>query len=283
MVQVPSSVPAILTAQLKIREPLQWKMLHLEAGKWLEENGYLYEAVDHYLAGTGYEEALTLLETIAPALMINEWTTLCTWLSAIPDSLLFARPMLFLTKLASQYMSGRIEAATDGYWWAVRRLEQNTASHQSDKGKTLQAGLAFLAAFRTFLDRDFDYAVQYSKEYVERHPEGDFFIGFGSDRDGYHPVWNIYVSDDSLILAEQVLTPLLSIWSASRNVYFIAHLCIVSANCSMNAIVWMKRRSICVERTIPEDRMTIQAWRRSRHFGLPALPPYKETRREQML
>ncbi|MFD3260230.1 hypothetical protein ACE3MQ_16625 [Paenibacillus lentus] len=45
-----------------------------------------------------------------------------------------------------------------------------------------------------------------SKEYVERHPEGDFLIGFGSDWDGFHPVWNIYVSDDSLTLAEQVLT-----------------------------------------------------------------------------
>ncbi|AZK45122.1 LuxR C-terminal-related transcriptional regulator [Paenibacillus lentus] len=215
-----------LVAQLKIREPLRWKILHLDAGKWLEENDHLYEAMDHYLAGTGYEEALRLLETIAPTLMINEWSTLCIWLSAIPDSLLFARPMLFLSKLASQYMSGRIEAATEGYWWAVRRLEQNTDFLDPDTGRILQAGLAFLAAFRTFLDRDFDYAVQYSKEYIERHPEGDFFIGFGSGGDGYHPVWDIYVSDDSLAMAEQVLDPLLSIWSASRNMYFIAHLCI---------------------------------------------------------
>lgn len=213
-----------LTAQLKMREPRQWKTYHMTAGKWLEKNGYPHEAVDHYLKAAGYEQALSLIEKIAQELMDTEWTTLCTWLSAIPDTLLFARPMMLLTKLSSQYMSGHVEAATDGYWRALRRLDEDAASLPPSAAETLHAGLAFLAAFRTFLDRDFEYAVQFSKEYVEKHPEGDFFIGFGSDRDGYHPVWDIYVSDDSLRLAEQVLTPLLSIWSGTRNVLFVAHL-----------------------------------------------------------
>ncbi|GIP30803.1 LuxR C-terminal-related transcriptional regulator [Paenibacillus sp. J2TS4] len=213
-----------LTAQLKMREPRQWKLLHMAAGKWLEENGYPHEAVDHYLAAAGYEHALSLIETIAQELMSNEWTTLCTWLNAIPDTLLFARPMMLLTKLASQYMSGHVEAATDGYWRAIRRLEEDTDPLPPVVAETLQAGLVFLAAFRTFMDRDYEYAVQFSQEYVEKHPEGDFFIGFGSDGDGYHPVWDIYVSDDSLRLAEQVLTPLQSIWSETRNVLFVAHL-----------------------------------------------------------
>ncbi|WP_230202418.1 LuxR C-terminal-related transcriptional regulator [Paenibacillus ihumii] len=213
-----------LQVQLNLLEPGRGKELHNAAGRWLEENGYPYEAVEHYLAGTSYEEAFALIEAIAPQLMVNEWTTLCKWLSSIPDSLLFARPMMLLTKLASQYLSGHVEAATDGYWRAVRRLEEDTASLRPYEAESLQAGLDFLAAFRTFMDRDFEYAVQFSKEYVERNPDGDFFIGFGSERDGYHPVWDIYVSDDSLQLAEPILTSLLSIWSGTRNVLFIAHL-----------------------------------------------------------
>ena len=213
-----------LTAQLKIREPKQWKTYHMAAGKWLKENGYPHEAVDHYLAAACYEQALSLVEEMTPELMDKEWTTLCTWLSAIPDSLLFTRPMMLLTKLASQYMSGHVEAATDGYWRTIRRLDEDTDPLPPEEAKTLHAGLAFLAAFRSFMDRDYEYAVQFSKEYVEKHPKGDFFIGFGSDGDGYHPVWDIYVSDDSLRLAEQVLPPLLSIWSETRNVLFVAHL-----------------------------------------------------------
>lgn len=196
-----------LTAQLKIREPKQWKTYHMAAGKWLKENGYPHEAVDHYLAAACYEQALSLVEEMTPELMDKEWTTLCTWLSAIPDSLLFTRPMMLLTKLASQYMSGHVEAATDGYWRTIRRLDEDTDPLPPEEAKTLHAGLAFLAAFRSFMDRDYEYAVQFSKEYVEKHPKGDFFIGFGSDGDGYHPVWDIYVSDDSLRLAEQVLPP----------------------------------------------------------------------------
>ncbi|MFD0961581.1 LuxR C-terminal-related transcriptional regulator [Paenibacillus chungangensis] len=215
-----------LKAQLKIQEPQQWKGLHAAAGTWLEENGYSHEAIEQYLAGESYADALSLLELLAPELMIQEWATLCTWLSAIPESQLFARPMMLLTKLASQYLSGQTQAATDGYWRVVRWLERDTANLNSDQEMRLQAGLAFLAAIRTFLDRDFDYAVQFSKEYIERHPQGDFLIGFGSDQDGYHPVWDIYVTDDSLALAKQVLTPLLSIWSETQNKDFVAHLCI---------------------------------------------------------
>ena len=213
-----------LTAQLKMREPKKWKTCHMAAGTWLEHNGYAHEAVDHYLKAAGHEQALSLIEQLSQGLMDKEWTTLSTWLNEIPDTLLFTRPMMLLTKLAAQYMSGHVEAATDGYWRTLRRLDEDPSSLPPPAVEILRAGLAFLAAFRTFLDRDFEDAVQFSKAYVEKHAEGDLFIGFGSDRDGYHPVLDIYVSDDSLLLAEQVLTPLLSIWSGTRNQYFVAHL-----------------------------------------------------------
>lgn len=176
------------------------------------------------MSGKSYECALSLLEVLAPELMGKEWKTLGDWLNAIPDQLLFTKPMMLLTKLIAQYLSGRVETATEGYWQAMRMLEDDKLSLLPDASRTLQAGLAFLTAFRTFLDRDFEHTVQYSKKYIEKHPEGDLFVGFGSDRDGYHPVWDIYVSDDSLLLAEQIVIPLLSIWSESENFHFVAHL-----------------------------------------------------------
>lgn len=213
-----------LRRQLKKSEPYKWQELHIIAGKWLEDNGYQDEAIDQYLLGKSYECALSLLEVLAPELMGKEWKTLGDWLNAIPDQLLFIKPMMFLTKLIAQYLSGRVETATEGYWQAVRMLEDDKLTLLPHARRTLQAGLDFLTAFRTFLDRDFDHTVQYSKTYIEKHPEGDLFVGFGSDRDGYHPVWDIYVSDDSLLLAEQIVIPLLSIWSESENFHFVAHL-----------------------------------------------------------
>lgn len=213
-----------LIKQLKSREPLKWRKLHIVAGKWMEDNGYLDEAIEHYLAGEAYESALALLEVMAPQMIIKEWATLGTWLDTIPDALLLAKPMMLMTKLASQYLSGRIETATQGYWKAIQMLEQNKHTLSSEQRRILQAGLALLTAFRTFLDRDFEYVVEYSQEYLEKHPEGNLFVGFGNDQDGYHPVWDIYVSDSGLQLAEEIIVPLLAIWSKTADLHFTAHL-----------------------------------------------------------
>lgn len=213
-----------LLAQLQIREPQNREGFHHKAGRWLEHNGYLPEAVGHYLSACRHEEALRLIVTLAPDMLTDGWSTLGNWLSLIPEPLLIAKPRLLLTQLAALYLSGQTGAATDGYWRAVRRLENGGPTNQSEKHRLLKAGLAFLAAMRTFLDGDFLDAVHFSKTYVEAHPEGDLFVGFGSDRDGYHPLWNVYVSDSSLRMAEEVLPPLLAIWSATKNIYMIAHL-----------------------------------------------------------
>lgn len=215
-----------LMTQLQIREPNRWQDLHISAARWLEENGDFHEAVHHYLSASQYEDALRLIESLAPEMMSQEWATLGGWLSTVPESLLMARPKMLLTKLAALYLAGQTEEATEGYWRAMRRLEESPESNHADDRRFLQSGLAFLAAIRTFLDRDFHDAVHFSKQYVEGHPEGDLFVGFGSDPDGYHPLWNVYVSDGSLRTAEQVLPALISAWSETRNVYLTAHLCI---------------------------------------------------------
>lgn len=213
-----------LVKQLKKSQPLEWEKLHIRAGKWLEDNGYPQEAVEHYLASSSFEYALTLLEKLVPDLMFKEWKTLGDWLHAIPNKLLFTKPMMLLTKLAAQYLSGQIETATEGYWQVMHTLKESETSLPLKVRQTLQAGLPFLSAFRLFLDRNYEGAIQYSREYTKIHPKGDLFVGFGSDRDGYHPVWDIYVSDDSLLLADQIVTTMLSIWSETENAPFIAHL-----------------------------------------------------------
>lgn len=215
-----------LVEQLRRAYPEQTSELHILAAQWFEEKGHARDAIGHYLAGSSYEPALHLLEMITPQLIKNEWSTLHTWLSAIPNALLFTKPMMYLTKLVSLYLSNRIEESTDGYWWAVHKLEETDTYLQPEELEQFRAGLLLLVAYRTYMERDFEYVVEYSQAYVQSHPEGDFFIGFGNEQDGYHPIWDIHVSDSSLNLAEQVLTSLLLIWSKTPNVYFYSHLCI---------------------------------------------------------
>lgn len=215
---------SFLISQLKLRDPHLWNQLHMSAARWLEDHGYSHEAVDHYLAAEGYHEALEILERIAPELMADDWTLLSAWLCEIPDSLLLQKPLLYLMKLAALYMTERVDEATQGYWHAHRLLEEGDVANDGDAGITLRCGLDFLAAIRTFMDREFDDAIHFSNEYVEGHPEGDLFVGFGCDQDGNHSLWNTYVSDQQPVLAKHVLPQLIDIWSRSQNIYFLAHL-----------------------------------------------------------
>ncbi|GIP30806.1 LuxR C-terminal-related transcriptional regulator [Paenibacillus sp. J2TS4] len=213
-----------LLRQLDSREPRQVNLLHVTAGKWLEENGYLYDAMDHYLSASSYEHALRLLEAVAPQLMRKEWSTLLTWLDEIPDAVLFARPMMLMTQIVSLFLSGQIELAKTKLTWAKELFAETVSSFPEQAIESFQAGLCVLEAFRAYFERDFEASIRHFEAYMQRNPSGDFFVGLGTDDDGYLPIWDVYAFVDNLKEAERVLKAYLRIWSGTRNVFFIANL-----------------------------------------------------------
>lgn len=219
-----------LQMQLQMIYPKEIKSLHKVAGQWMEENGFIEEALDHYLAGESYEEAIHLLQKLISFLPNDEWVKLHRWLNLIPTHLLFRKPMLFLTNAASLYLSGHVEEATDMYWWAIHELEQPSNQRTKNEKHQFQAGLDFLVAFRAFLEQDFESFLIYTQKYLDKIPSGDLLISFGSERDGYHPAWDIYLSDGPLIEAEKSLVKLLDMWSKTKNRPFYAHLCLDYGN-----------------------------------------------------
>src|SRR5699024_6145605 len=64
----------------------------------------------------------------------------------------------------------------------------------------------------------------YSKKYLEVVPEGDLFINFGSDKDGHHLVWDVFVSDEYTEESGVLLQEALHLWGKSVNRPFQAHL-----------------------------------------------------------
>ena len=215
-----------LQMQLKLTYPIELKSLHKLAGQWMETNGFIEEALDHYLSGESYEDAIYILQKLIPSLPNYEWVKLHRWLNLIPTHLLFKEPKLFLTNAASLYLSGHVEKATDMYWWAIHELEQLSNQYTKNEKRQFQAGLDFLVAFRSFLEKDFEHFLTYTQKYLEKKPDGDLLISFGSERDGHHPAWDIYISDGSLIEAEKSLIKLLDLWSKTKNRPFYAHLCL---------------------------------------------------------
>lgn len=215
-----------LQMQLEKNYPERVKALNIAAAEWLERNGFIKEALDHYLNGECYEKAIELLEQWIPTLKHYEHGVLHRWLNKIPNELIFNYPILYLMNAASLFLSGYIDEATEKYWYANDRLEQEPTTLSESERRQFRAGLHFLVAFRLLLEKNFAGFTDYSEKYLQIESTGDLLVSFGSQNDGYHPVWDIYISDGDLIESEKILQKLLTMWEKTENKPFYAHLCI---------------------------------------------------------
>lgn len=85
--------------------------LHLRASQWFEQQGFLYEAINH-AAGVDVSQAATIIETHAEAMFAQgELARLRTWLSKVPTDLLESRPKLSLIYGIVLATTGRLHEA----------------------------------------------------------------------------------------------------------------------------------------------------------------------------
>ena len=213
-----------LRRQLQTREPEQIPTLHAAAGQWLEANHFTHEAVDQYLAGEMYEEALRLMENLAPQMMQTSWNTMRGWVAAIPVPLLRGKPLSLMMKTASLLLSGQSHGARQMLDEAKAHLPEALADLSEPTAGQVRAGVYALEAFYALCSKNFEASLRFSEQYVQLHPDGDLFVGFGMDEDGDQSMWDVYAAMGSLRMAEQVLRAYLRIWSGTKNGFFVTHL-----------------------------------------------------------
>ena len=89
-----------LRAQLKTLYPERIEKLHRQAAQWLEQNGRLEEAIQHWFAGAEQEAAARLISSLAPDyLKRGELVTLRRWLDLLPEPVIWNDPRLCLTQV----------------------------------------------------------------------------------------------------------------------------------------------------------------------------------------
>jgi LuxR family maltose regulon positive regulatory protein len=89
-----------LLTRLHSNFPERLKELHEKSRRWLEENGFLAEAIPHALAIADAESAARLTARLAPDyLKRGELVILRRWLDLIPDSIKWTYPRLCLTQI----------------------------------------------------------------------------------------------------------------------------------------------------------------------------------------
>jgi len=99
----------VLRARLLDEMPARVDELHRRASAWYEAAGDQPEAIAHAMAGNDVEHAAQLIELAAPGLFqTRQEATARRWLTALPDDLFPARPVLSIELVAAFMVSGEI-------------------------------------------------------------------------------------------------------------------------------------------------------------------------------
>jgi len=135
-----------LQAQLQAKFPERMPGLHQKICDWLEQNGFIAEAIPHAFAISDDVATARLIAAIAPDyLKRGELITLRRWLDLLPESVIWNHPRLCLTKIWLFLDSNRqddariylnrlgtfLEKNLRGEFLAVRALHA-AMNHQTD-------------------------------------------------------------------------------------------------------------------------------------------------------
>ncbi|MGQ0575928.1 MAG: LuxR C-terminal-related transcriptional regulator [Pseudonocardia sp.] len=117
---------------------------HLRASEWFAGEGLLPEAIEHALVAGSVEDAAGLIESLVPVIFASTdlHEAMRDWLTALPDPLVRARPMLCLVQ--AWLMVDRYEIAAAAAWAeaAAQALPEGGGSRVAGAVFAMQALLA---------------------------------------------------------------------------------------------------------------------------------------------
>jgi LuxR family transcriptional regulator, maltose regulon positive regulatory protein len=140
----------MLRSRAQRLQPERLPLLHRRASSWYVQQGLIVEAVEHALAAGEMEQAASLVEQIAQATLLRgEVTTLLGWLSALPEAIVHARPLLSLAHAWALDFIGHVDAAEAQLEDVGQHMQQQaTAADGSLLGSAAAALQAFVAGQR---------------------------------------------------------------------------------------------------------------------------------------
>jgi len=147
--------------------------LHRRAAGWYERNGFVPEAIRHSLEARDMEPAARLIERVArETLMRGEAGTLQSWLSALPEDLVHARPRLCIVGAWIALAAARLDDAEPLLQRAYSDAPERAPSHEAE----IQGEAAAIRALIAALKGDTGLAIELSRKALESLPEDELFL-----------------------------------------------------------------------------------------------------------
>jgi LuxR family maltose regulon positive regulatory protein len=144
--------------------------LHLRASQWLEQAGFLNEAVKHARIAGDLERVASIAEDAAAAGQLDaRLTTLLRWVDSLPRSVLRAHPRLQVYRAWGLFMNGHIDRAQRALQDCRRSLQNLPPSAEGEMVRAQLTSLldtidktsqAFFAAFGNHLEEAISLATE---------------------------------------------------------------------------------------------------------------------------
>jgi len=158
----------LLRQRLQQTQPDLVPELHRRASAWYEQNGLTAEAIDHAMSAGDFERAAGLVELAAEQTMMrSEVATFLSWVEALPDKLVHARPLLRAYQAGMQLMSGRPVQVVE------KHLQE--ALEAEPAGSVAGAVAAFRAMLAAY-QGDTRQSIELAQQALELLPEGSLFL-----------------------------------------------------------------------------------------------------------
>ncbi|MDG0809148.1 BTAD domain-containing putative transcriptional regulator [Cohnella rhizosphaerae] len=239
-----------LRGQFAGGDPEGWAAAHARAARWLEEQGAIEEAGEHYLEGRQYAEAVRLIERHLPELIQSSGATLSRWVLRLPEGSLEGKPMAEMFYLLLLTGSGQKELAARKIGEARARYERLEGAMDETAWRSVMGNLYFLSGVVCYLLKDLDGVSAYFELAERLFPEARLLrsVSFNNNHvldefDDHLGYLNDYRA------ASAFMDKWLSVWGEN-----LAHPFVLSLNASHSRLLYewnrLEEAEACVRRLL---------------------------------
>ncbi|MDI4648375.1 LuxR C-terminal-related transcriptional regulator [Cohnella hashimotonis] len=203
----------------------RWLLVHERAAKWLEASGFDEEAVEHYIAGKRYADAVRLIEQNMAVLMQSKSVSLKRWITSLPDDAFAEKPMLEVFYISVLFGVGEWEAAYRRVAAARLRYEWLQDKMLAVEWNRAMGNIYYFCAVSAYLQKDLEEMSVHFERMEACMPEGSLFQTMGRNRyQGFDSFDDHLGYINDLRAAEVFLTRWIGRWGVKEEYPFVGYL-----------------------------------------------------------
>ncbi|MFC1871755.1 LuxR C-terminal-related transcriptional regulator [Chloroflexota bacterium] len=167
----------LLRNQLLLSQQEPTAELHLRASQWFEQEGLISEAISHSLGAKDFERAASLVESVAPTMIMQSYClTVLSWLEQLPSELIADRPWLCLFGARANQLTGHqdaVEPFIQSAELAISRAEEEHPATSFPDHARIRGGVMVIRSTTSLLGGDAQYTIELCHEALKYLPEDD--------------------------------------------------------------------------------------------------------------